>query len=200
MSDPIPGDEATPWEPPLAGTEAEQVLGAIDRLRWTFRYKADGLDGTGLGQQVGESTLTLGRLLKHLAVQEDYLSHVKLAGEPMPSVWDDNGWDDDPDWELTSADGEDPATLYRLWDDAVARSRARVAAALAVDGLDQEVQVSAHGQHASLRRLLLDLVEEYGRHAGHADLIREAVDGRVGEDPPPGWRPVGVAGGDSPRR
>jgi hypothetical protein len=192
MTDPIPGDEATPWEPPLAGTEAEQVLGALDRLRWTFRYKADGLDGTGLGQRVGSSTLTLGRLLKHLAVQEDYLSHVKLAGGPMPSVWDGNGWDDDPDWELTSADKDDPATLYGLWEDAVARSRAKVASVLAAAGLDQEVHASEHGQRASLRRLLLDLVEEYGRHTGHADLIREAVDGRVGEDPPPGWRPVSV--------
>ncbi|HET7066305.1 MAG TPA: DUF664 domain-containing protein, partial [Nocardioides sp.] len=111
MTDPVPGDEATPWEPPLAGTEAEHVLGALDRLRWTFRYKADGLDATGLGQRFGASALTLGRLLKHLAVQEDYASHVKLTGEPMPSVWDDNGWDDDPDWELTSADQDDPATL-----------------------------------------------------------------------------------------
>ena len=42
----------------------------------------------------------------------------------------------------------------------------------------------------SLRRLLFDLLEEYGRHTGHADLLREAVDGRTGEDPPPGWRPV----------
>jgi hypothetical protein len=192
MTDPVPGDEATPWEPPLAGTEAEHVLGALDRLRWTFRYKADGLDATGLGQRFGASALTLGRLLKHLAVQEDYTSHVKLTGEPMPSVWDDNGWDDDPDWELTSADADDPAALYALWDDAVTRSRARVAAALATGSLDEEVHVSAHGQHANLRRLLLDLVEEYGRHTGHADLIREAVDGRVGEDPPPGWRPVDV--------
>ena len=192
MPAPIPGDEATPWEPPLAGTEAAQVLGALDRLRWTFRYKADGLDGAGLAQRVGASTLTLGRLLKHLAVQEDYLCHVKLAGEPMPSVWDANGWDDDPDWELTSADEDDPATLYGLWDDAVARSRARVAAVLADGGLDQPVHVSAHHQHPSLRRLLLDLVEEYGRHTGHADLIREAVDGRAGEDPPPAWLPVSV--------
>jgi hypothetical protein len=44
------------------------------------------------------------------------------------------------------------------------------------------------GEHASLRRLVCDLIEEYGRHTGHADLLREAVDGRVGEDPPPGWQ------------
>ena len=187
--DPVHGADATPWEPPLAGTEAEHVLGALDRLRWTFRYKADDLDATGLGQRVGASTLTLGRLLKHLAVGEDYTSFVKMAGEPMPSVWDDNGWDEDDDWELTSADEDDPATLYRLWDDAVARSRERVAARLAEGGLDQEVHVSVDGRHASLRRLLLDLVEEYGRHTGHADLLREAVDGLAGEDPPPDWRP-----------
>jgi len=47
----------------------------------------------------------------------------------------------------------------------------------------------ADGNHASLRRLVCDLIEEYGRHTGHADLFREAVDGRVGEDPPPGWQP-----------
>jgi len=191
--DPVPGSDETPWEPPIAGTETEHVLGALDRLRWTFRYKVDDLDPAGLGQRVGASTLTLGRLLKHLAVTEDYASFVKLAGEPMPSVWDDNGWDEDDDWEFTSADDDDPATLYRLWDDAVARSRERVTARLKDGGLDQEVHVSAGGRHASLRRLLLDMVEEYGRHTGHADLLREAVDGRTGEDPPPGWRPVGSA-------
>jgi hypothetical protein len=57
-------------------------------------------------------------------------------------------------------------------------------------GLDQLVALAApDGQRASLRRLLFDLLEEYGRHTGHADLLREAVDGRVGEDPPPDWRP-----------
>jgi hypothetical protein len=66
----------------------------------------------------------------------------------------------------------------------------RLGTALARGGLDQLVHVSsAQGEHASLRRLLCDLIEEYGRHTGHADLLREAVDGRVGEDPPPGWRP-----------
>jgi hypothetical protein len=59
--------------------------------------------------------------------------------------------------------------------------------------MDQQAHVSSpEGEHASLRRIVTDLVEEYGRHTGHADLIREAVDGRVGEDPPPGWRPVGA--------
>jgi len=189
MSDPVPLSDETPWEPPLAGPEAEQVIGALDRLRWTFRWKTDGLYAAGLAQRVGASQLTLGRLLKHLAAVEDDMFHRKLAGEPLPSVWDDNGWDDDDDWEMTSADADDPATLYALWDSAVERSRKRIRAALEAGGLDQEVHVSAHGQHASLRRLLLDAIEEYGRHTGHADLLREAVDGRTGEEPLPGWRP-----------
>lgn len=58
-------------------------------------------------------------------------------------------------------------------------------------GLDQLVDLHwPDGRHLSPRRLLCDLIEEYGRHAGHVDLIREAVDGLVGEDPPPGWRPM----------
>lgn len=66
---------------------------------------------------------------------------------------------------------------------------ARLDAALADGGLDPLAHVSwPDGRHASLRRLVCDLIEEYGRHTGHADLLREAVDGRVGEDPPPGWR------------
>lgn len=190
MTDPIPGSEETPWEPPLAGTEAEQVIGALDRLRWTFRWKVDGLDAAGLGQRIGASSLTLGRLLKHLAAVEDDWFSRKFSGDPMPDAWADNGWDDDDDWEMTSADSDTPVALYALWDSAVERSRAHTVAALASGGLEQEVHAGAHGQHANLRRLLMDTIEEYGRHTGHADLLREAVDGRVGEDPPAGWRPV----------
>ena len=63
--------------------------------------------------------------------------------------------------------------------------------ALVQGGADQPIDLSApDGTHANLRRLLCDLIEEYGRHTGHADLLREAVDGLVGEDPPPGWRAV----------
>ncbi|WP_197700828.1 mycothiol transferase [Micromonospora purpureochromogenes] len=61
-------DNDTPWEPPLAGTEVAHLVGALDRLRTTFRWKADGLDAAGLRARVGASALTLGGLLKHLAV------------------------------------------------------------------------------------------------------------------------------------
>jgi hypothetical protein len=146
----------TPWEPPVAGTEAEHLTGALDRLRFTFRWKAG----------------------------------VKLAGEPLGAAWEGVDWDADPDWEFTSAPDDSPDELYAVYDAAVDRSRARCAEVMADGGLDQPVHITGDdGRHASLRRLLCDLVEEYGRHTGHADLLREAVDGLVGEDPPPGWRP-----------
>ncbi len=183
-------DGDTPWEPPLAGTEAEHLVGALDRLRTTFRWKADDLDTAGLQSRIGASSLTLGGLLKHLAAQEDYAFTTKLSGEPMGAPWAATGWDGSNDWEFTSAANDTPEQLYALWDGAVERSRARLDAALGNGGLDQLVHVSrSDGRHASLRRLLCDLIEEYGRHTGHADLLREAVDGRVGEDPPPGWAP-----------
>jgi hypothetical protein len=179
-----------PWEPPLAGTETEHLIGALDRLRTTFRWKADDLDAAGLAARIGASSLTLGGLIKHLALCEDFMFTTKLSGAPVGAPWEGSDWDSDNDWEFTSAADDSPELLYELWDAAVERSRTRLCTALVDGGLDQVVHM-AHpdGRHASLRRLVCDLIEEYGRHTGHADLLREAVDGRVGEDPPAGWRP-----------
>lgn len=171
--DPLPD----PWEPPLAGTETEHLVGALERLRTTFRWKADDLDAAALDTRVGASALTLGWLLAHLAAVEDDCFDAKLRGGPDP-------WASD-----TSAD-EPAERLYARWDEAVERSRAALDTALADGGLDLPAHVTGpDGQPVSLRRLLCDLVEEYGRHTGHADLLREAVDGLVGEDPPEGWHP-----------
>jgi hypothetical protein len=182
--------QIAPWEPPLAGTELDHLVGALDRLRTTFRWKADGLDAAGLAQHVGVSALTLGGLLKHLAAVEDTTFRWKLAGQHPGEMWQPETWSEN-DTELLSAVDDTPEQLYAAWDGAVARSRDRLAEALEGGGLDQAVRDGdGDGNHASLRRLLFDLIEEYGRHTGHADLLREVVDGRVGEDPPRDWRPV----------
>lgn len=179
-----------PWEPPLAGTDAEHLVGALERLRTTFRWKADDLDAAGLNTRVGASSLTLGGLLKHLARAEDTLFIYKFAGRQLGAPWNAGDWDNNPDWDFTSAASDTPEQLYELWDSTVARSRRTLAELLAADGgLDQLGRTWPDGSRLSLRRLLCDLIEEYGRHTGHADLIREAVDGRVGEDPPLDWQP-----------
>ena len=184
--------EASPWEPPLAGTEVEHLVGALERLRTTFRWKADDLDAAGLKTRIGASSLTIGGLLKHLAWAEDLMFTRKLSGEPLGLPWDALDWGGDEEWMFNSAAKDSPEQLYALWDGAVERSRARLSAALAEGGLSQLTNGgSADGRRASLRRLLCDLIEEYGRHTGHADLLREAVDGLSGEDPPASWRPAG---------
>ena len=136
------------------------------------------------------SSLTVGGLLKHLAAQEDYASAVKVAGGRMPTVWGDDGWNGDDDWEFTTGAQDPPEELYAVYDAAVDRSRAVIGAAIADRGLDGASGVTLDdGTRASVRRILFDLLEEYGRHTGHVDLVREAVDGRTGEDPPADWRP-----------
>ena len=181
-----------PWEPPFAGTEVEHLLASLDRLRATFWWKASGLDAAGLAFRFPSSELSLGRLLKHLARAEDQMFTMKLFGTPTNEPWRSAPWADDPEWDFTSADHDPPEVLYRLWTETAARSRAAVQQVLAGDGLDHRVAWGGDNFDVSLRRLLFDLVEEYGRHTGHADLLREAVDGVAGEDPPEGmvWPPA----------
>ena len=180
----------TPWEPPLAGDELDHLVGSLERLRATFRWKADGLDASELHATIPSSSLTIGGLLKHLALVEDMTFSVKLTGANFEDPWSILNGDASDDWEFTSSRDDSPEDLYAYWDTAVARSRTRLVAALKSGGLDQEAHIASKaGVHASLRRLVFDLVEEYGRHTGHADSLREAIDGRVGEDPPPGWQP-----------
>ena len=179
-----------PWEPPIAGTEVQHLVAALERQRATFRWKADGLDADGLAHTVGRSTISLGGLLKHLALVEDHYFTVRVAGDELPEVWADaDDSDDSDDWEFRTAGSDDPATLYTVYDDAVARSRRVLSSALFDGDLDQLLDLGEGRPRPSLRRTLCDLLEEYARHTGHADLIREDLDGRVGEDPPADWRP-----------
>jgi len=179
-----------PWEPPAAGSEVEHLVGALDRQRATFRWKADGLDAAGLRTTVGASSLTLAGVLKHLALVEDHYFGAAIPGRPLDERWPVDDMRADPDWEFVSALDDEPADLYALYDGAVVRARAALAKALADGGLDRPVDRGwPDGRMPSLRRVLFDLVEEYSRHTGHADLLREAVDGRTGEDPPDDWQP-----------
>ncbi|MGY1499414.1 DinB family protein [Streptomyces sp. QTS52] len=177
---------AETWpEPPLAGTEAAAVLGALERQRATLGWKCSGLDAVGLQATVGASTMTLGGLLKHLAHVEDSHFARLWLGSAVGAPWNAVDWDSDPDWDYRSAAEDAPEQLLALWRESVARSRAIVDKALSAGGLDQlGAYTTRSGEHPNLRRILLDLVEEYARHVGHADLIRESVDGLTGEDPP----------------
>ena len=176
--------EALPREPPVAGTEIDTLLGALERQRGYLAWKCGNLDSAGLRATLSPSAMTLGGLLKHMAGVEDDWFSVKLYGRDPHPPWDTVDWDADRDWEWHSAAGDTPAELVSLWQEAVGRSRSLVADALADGGLDQPAAVAwRDGRTPSLRRMIIDMIEEYARHVGHADLIRESVDGLVGEDP-----------------
>lgn len=171
-------------EPPLAGDELAAVLGSLDRMRGYLLWKCGGLDDAGIRATLGPSTLTLGGLLKHAAVVEAISLSWKLHGRAPFAPFDGADWDD-ADWHLRVDDDDTPESLERLFRESVAKGRALVEEAVAAGGLDVAADVSDDaGHHPNLRRILHDLIEEYARHVGHADLIRESVDGLVGEDPP----------------
>ncbi len=170
-------------DPPLAGDEAGTLFGALERQRATFAWKCGGLDAAGMRVSIGASSITLGGLLKHLAKVEEDVFAGKLFGRPRGAPWEAADWKADPEWEWHSAADDTPEELVALWKEAVVRSRALVTEAMADGGLDHLATGirDPEGNAPSLRRLVADMIEEYGRHVGHADLIRESVDGLVGE-------------------
>ena len=175
-------DEHGRPEAPIAADEVASILGFLDYQRATFAWKCRGLDAQTLRATVGASTMTLGGMLKHLALVEDGWFVESLQDEPLPPPWDAVDWDADRDWEWHSAADDSPEELSALWETCVARSRDAVAKALAGGGLEQLARRGwPDGRAPSLRWILLHMIEEYARHNGHADLIRESIDGEVGE-------------------
>jgi hypothetical protein len=173
-----------PMDYPSAGNELESLHGGLERIRLTFIWKCGGLGSTELRTTLGPSAITLGGLLKHLALCEDYYFTYLLLGRDLGEPWNIPAADE-PDWAWTSAADDTPAQLEAWWHQSVARSRHAVERALEGDGLDQLTARANHwGNTMNLRRIIVDMNEEYARHTGHADLIRESIDGLVGEDPP----------------
>ena len=175
-------DEQGRPEPPLASDEYGTLLGFLEFQRATLEWKCAGLDADGLRTTTAASSMTLGGILKHVAYVEDHwFSRLLHDREPGPP-WDAVDWKADPDWDWHSAAEDTPEQLRTLWQDACARSRAQLAEALALGGLDQPARRAwSDGRAPSLRWILLHMVEEYARHNGHADLLREAADGGTGE-------------------
>jgi uncharacterized damage-inducible protein DinB len=175
-------DEHGRPEPPVAGDETATLLGFLDYQRATLAWKCGGLDAAGLGATVGVSSMTLGGLLAHMAGVEDWWFSQYLHGRQPHPPWDtvDYAIDPDADWHL--AEGQTPDQLLALWREAVDRSRALVAEALPHGGLGQPARRTwPDGRAPSLRWIVCHMIEEYARHNGHADLIRESVDGLTGE-------------------
>lgn len=168
--------------PPLAGDEASTLVGFLEYQRATLAWKCSGLDAAQLARTAASSTMTLGGLMHHLALVEDTWFGYRLAGAAPSDPWASVDWDADPDWEWHVAADLEPEVIFARWQSTVQRSRVQVADVLAADGLGRlAVRPRSNGEVPSLRWILLHMIEEYARHNGHADLIRESIDGQTGE-------------------
>jgi uncharacterized damage-inducible protein DinB len=166
-------------EPPTHGPELVQLRAWLDFHRHTLKQKASGLSQQQLAQTFGPSALSLGGLLKHMALVEDSWFSMRLMGNGDAEPWVGVDWDGDPDWEFRTAADDSPEVLFGLLDDAIAASD-RILDEVG-DDLDRRAATpSRQGTPFDLRWILLHMVEEYARHNGHADLIRESVDGATG--------------------
>ncbi|CAA9408187.1 MAG: Protein of unknown function DUF664 [uncultured Nocardioides sp.] len=172
-------DEQRP-SPPTRGPELLQLRSWLDFHRHTLMQKAAGLSQAELARTLPPSTLSLGGLLKHMALVEDNWFSVVLLGNDDAAPWQGVDWDGDPDWEFRTAADDSPEVLLGLLDDAVNASN-RILDEIG-DDLDRVAAVvSRHeGTPFDLRWIMIHMIEEYARHNGHADLIRESIDGSTG--------------------
>ncbi|GAB3404469.1 DinB family protein [Flindersiella endophytica] len=167
------------------GNEAEQLCWALERVHQQFAWKTGGLDAEQLRRQHPPSKMTLAGLIKHMASVEESWTAAAHGREPnLP--WSPAVFETDVDWDWHSAVDDEPEELYALWYGVVGRT----VAAWREMGEDGGLDVGIHrgewqGQPyiVSRRRMLLDVLEENLMHTGHADMLREAVDGLRGNGP-----------------
>jgi len=177
-------DEYGRPEAPRAGDEVATLLGFLDYQRATLEWKCRGLSNEQLRVTLQPSPMTLGGLLKHLACVEDSWFTEVVAGGPAREPWASVDFEADPDWIWQSAASDSGECLRALWTEAVSRSRDIVLAQLGKG--DNVALAETHDDWqlphpVSLRWVLVHMIEEYARHNGHADLIRESIDGQTGD-------------------
>jgi uncharacterized damage-inducible protein DinB len=169
-------DEHGRPEPPLEEDERTTLLGFLDWQRATFAWKCGDLTDEQLRVSLPPSPMTLGGMMKHLAVVEDWWFTEVVGEQPTPQPWADVDWEADRDWEWHTAADDTGDELRAVWQASVARSR-KVMQQITDLG---ETHL-ARGERMSVRVVLAHMIEEYARHNGHADLIRESIDGQTGE-------------------
>jgi uncharacterized damage-inducible protein DinB len=162
----------------MATGEIETLAQFLEYYRVVLIRKSWGLDQVQLHARVAASTLTISALLKHMALVEDHWFQDHFLGQDLPEPWASAPFDDDPDWEMTTAD-DSLDELLAQFDASCERSRRAISMATPDDLCVRSSPRT--GEPINLRWVLVHMIEEYARHCGHADIIREAIDGRVGD-------------------
>ncbi|MBA2954156.1 DUF664 domain-containing protein [Nocardioides sp. MAH-18] len=169
----------TRTDPPTHGDERTMLLAFLDYQRATLRQKAGDLDAEQLATALPPSDMTLGGMVKHLGLVENAWLRERFTGEGLSEPWRSADWEADQDWEWHTAADDGPERVWALYDEMVADADTVIAGA-ELDDLSV-ITSPRTGEPFSLRWILLHLIEEYARHNGHADLIRESIDGAVGD-------------------
>ncbi|GAB2776026.1 DinB family protein [Nocardioides salsibiostraticola] len=148
----------------------------LDRYRMTFELKCEGLSDEQLAtRSVPPSTMSLLGLVRHLArVEHSWTRRVFEGHSELPRLYRTEA-DPDLDFNQAVADSGVIAEAWDTWREEVDHSRAVYA------DLDLDNVLDVHGQQVEVRDIVVHLVEEYARHVGHADLLRECIDGRTGQ-------------------
>lgn len=158
---------------PRAADEFTMLKAYLEHYRETFELKCAGVPADRMAERSSPpSTMSLHGLTRHLAGVERWWFAINFAGLDLPML---HYSDDDPDEDFESLDG-DPFEALELWRAECERSREIVESA---SGLDA-VGVRERNGSYSLRWLMLRMIAEYAQHDGHADFLRESIDGAVG--------------------
>lgn len=169
-------------EPEPAVNEVETLRGFLDYQRATLEWKCRGLSGEHLSVSVAKSAITLGGLLKHMTFVENEWFWRWVGDNDRLEPWLSADFETYPDWEFESARSETPEMLLARWKESIALSDKVLDDVLHAGGLDQLAKRTwPNGESPSMRWILVHMIEEYARHNGHADFIREAIDGETGE-------------------
>jgi uncharacterized damage-inducible protein DinB len=160
-------------EPPFVLDERDMLEAWLEFHRTTLLLKCEGVDDAGRKTRpVSTSKLSLHGLVRHMAeVERNWFRRVLLHEPEAPPIWYDPAVPDSELVPLDRASWEDDVAAWQA--ECVASRQAASGHALADTGLRR-------GQPCSLRWIYVHMIEEYARHNGHADLIRELVDGSVG--------------------
>ncbi|CAM04975.1 uncharacterized protein DUF664 [Saccharopolyspora erythraea NRRL 2338] len=160
--------------PPSTGGEREMLRAYLDFHRATLAMKCDGLSDDDLRRRsMPPSALSLLGLVRHMAEVERAWFRRTINGEDVPLVWSADG-----DFQAAyDASASTRAEAFGAWQAEVEHSR-RIEAEAA--SLDVTAYAPRWGEHVSLRLVMLHVIHEYARHNGHADFLREGIDGVVG--------------------
>ncbi len=163
-------------DPPTTAGERETLTAFLDYHRETLAWKCEGLDAEQLARRATPpSTLSLLGLVRHLAEVERAWFRNFAGEQTAPRYFDEDNRDGD--FDDVAADDDLVREAFEYWHTEIAHAREIVAA----HDLDTTGYQARHGKTFSLRWVLVHLIEEYARHNGHADLLRESIDGETGE-------------------